>query len=515
MIERLFRAVAAASFFGGRLAVHPTSDAVTRQVDLLPKDVPRKSTEQIFEGISLQPLNPGESVGRLRFVSAARLAKDEYVSFREIVVIDRVPNDISVVAGLITEAFQTPLSHVNVLSQNRGTPNMALRGAFQHPALRGLEGKWVRLRVGRDDWSVSEVSAAEAEAWWQAHRPARVQVPRLDRDEGRLLSATAILDAKLPLRDAIRAAIPAFGGKAAHFAALAGSKGVPVPTAFAVPVRPYLAFLAQHGFDRRVQALLDDPAFRDDTATRDRRLEELRKDMRAAPLDPAFEAEVTRRLAEVLPGLPARFRSSTNAEDLEGFTGAGLYKSETGIPGDPDKSVANAIRRVWASVFRLRAFDERTFRGIDHASVGMALLVHRAFPDEEANGVALTANPFDPERQQPGFYVNVQKGGASVVLPEAGTTTEQLLLHHEFPGQPVVVLARSSLVPRGQSVLSPLQVRRLGEALQLIHRHFLPAYGSSDPNRPYAMDVEFKLDGPPGAEPELFIKQARPFARTQ
>jgi len=31
--------------------------------------------------------------------------------------------------GLITEAFQTPLSHVNLLSQARGTPNMALAGA--------------------------------------------------------------------------------------------------------------------------------------------------------------------------------------------------------------------------------------------------------------------------------------------------------------------------------------------------------------------------------------------------
>ena len=28
---------------------------------------------------------------------------------------------------MITEEFQTPLSHVNVLAQNRGTPNMGLR----------------------------------------------------------------------------------------------------------------------------------------------------------------------------------------------------------------------------------------------------------------------------------------------------------------------------------------------------------------------------------------------------
>ena len=42
---------------------------------------------------------------------------------------DDVPNDIPLVGGLITEAFQTPLAHVNVLSQNRGTPNAGLAGA--------------------------------------------------------------------------------------------------------------------------------------------------------------------------------------------------------------------------------------------------------------------------------------------------------------------------------------------------------------------------------------------------
>ena len=48
---------------------------------------------------------------------------------------------------------------------------------------------------------------------------------------------------------------------------------------------------------------------------------------------------------------------------------------------------------------------------IDHKTVAMSLLVHHNFPDEEANGVAVTANPFDPSGLEPGFYVNVQWGG--------------------------------------------------------------------------------------------------------
>jgi hypothetical protein len=40
-----------------------------------------------------------------------------------------------------------------------------------------------------------------------------------------------------------------------------------------------------------------------------------------------------------------RFRSSTNAEDLDGFTGAGLYTSKSGDPNDPN-SVLDAVRNV-------------------------------------------------------------------------------------------------------------------------------------------------------------------------
>src|SRR6185295_8619755 len=101
-------------------------------------------------------------------------------------------------------------------------------------------------------------------------------------------------------------------------------------------------------------------------------------------INPALETMVLDRLSEEFPGLPMRFRSSTNSEDLNGFTGAGLYTSKTGDPQNPSKPVAKAIRNVWASLWNFRAFEERTYRGIPHTDVAMALLVHPSFPDEEA-----------------------------------------------------------------------------------------------------------------------------------
>ena len=206
-----------------------------------------------------------------------------------------------------------------------------------------------------------------------------------------------------------------------------------------------------------------------------------------------------------------RFRSSANAEDLDGFTGAGLHTSKSGDPNDSNYRVLDAVRTVWASVWFFRAFEERSFRGIDHQSVGMALLVHNSFPDEEANGVAITANPFDTFGLEPGFYINVQIGEESVVQPESGVMTDQFIYQFELPGQPIIFIAHSSLVPSGRTVLTNSQVHTLGIALKEIHGFFFPLYGGFEW---YAMDTEFKFDQPawdPNGEPVLFIRQARPY----
>jgi hypothetical protein len=46
-----------------------------------------------------------------------------------------------------------------------------------------------------------------------------------------------------------------------------------------------------------------------------------------------------------------RFRSSTNSEDLEGFNGAGLYESYSAELDNPKKTIGNAIKQVYASMW--------------------------------------------------------------------------------------------------------------------------------------------------------------------
>ena len=491
------------------------SDAIEREAANLPKRVRVVTTDDLFDSIDYQPLNLGKVIGKLRFLTAADLAT-QYVGFRDIVVLDAVPNDISVVMGLVTEEFQTPLSHVNVLAQNRGTPNMGLREAMENPELLALEDRWVELEVGAFAWSVREVTEEEADAFWEMKRPAPVALPAVDLDVRDLRDIEAVVNEDDGLnRDVIKAAVLAFGAKSANYSVLKKiGDAVPIRKAFGVPIFYYDQFMTENGFYDRVTELRAQASFENDPVVRESELARLRDDMEVAPVNQGFQDELAAKFEADYPGLSMRFRTSTNAEDLDGFPCAGCYDSHTGDPAKGWDDVLTAVRKTWASVWFFRTYEEREYHGIDHTSVGMALLVHHNFPDEEANGVALSANPFDPSGLEPGFYVNVQAGGAAeVVHPPPGVTSDQFVYYFDSPGQTATYLAHSNLIPEGETVLTRAQTFQLGTALDAIHRRFSSAYGPGAGNNGwYAMDVEFKYDdeGSPDGSVTLWVKQARP-----
>jgi hypothetical protein len=510
MIADAFERVAGATYFGDELKFHPSGQDQEALALGLPSTVQQISTDEIYSGTDFQPLTLGKSCGKLLFYTAEEL-ETNYVTYRDIVVLDTVPNDISVTQGIITAEFQTPLSHVNVLSQNRGTPNMGLKTAFEHEELRALEGKWVTLEVGANGWTIEETDEADADECLV--RPEPIEISGMD------LSVTEITDIKdiydpeseVGMKEQISSAISAFGGKASHYSALAWLEEVNSPEAFAIPVYFYNQFMEENGFDLRVTEMLQDEQFISEPAVRDATLEQLRADMMLGTINADFMSALVAKLESDFPDTRMRYRSSTNAEDLGDFTGAGLYTSKSGELTDPLYSVEDALREVWGSIWFFRAFEERDYRGIAHDKVGMALLAHRSFPEEEANGVASTSNPFDASGTEPAFYVNVQYGGFSVVQPENDATTDQFIYYFDLPNQPIEFIDHSSLIPAGETVLTETQTYELGTALKAIHQYFYEAYGKDNESGWYAMDVEFKFEGEVGEEPILYVKQARPY----
>jgi hypothetical protein len=524
MVTKLFNAVRDAAYYGPALTFHPTSEAVEAVAKKLSSDIKVKTTDDLFAAIEYQPLNVGEAIGTLKFVNAADL-ENIYVSARDVVVLDEVPNDISPTAALITQQFQTPLSHINVLARNRHTPNMGLRKAVTNPKLTALKGKQVRITVKAFEWSIAEATQAESDAWWATHRPKAVTLPALDLDTKDLRDIATVTEhtdtAPYVTFEQIKKAILAFGAKAANYSVFATDPKVPNKKAFAIPVFYYDQFMKENKFYDRIDTLRQDPEFKGKEEVRTAKLTQLRTDILAAPVNEDFKALLKAKMDKDYFGKSMRFRSSTNAEDLDGFPCAGCYDSHTGDPndmaGDQLAAALIAIKKTWATVWSFRTYEERELHSINHNGVAMALLVHTNFPDEEANGVAITANIFDATGNAPGFYVNVQKGGQfEVVHPPPGITSDSFLYQFTFPGQPIIYYTHSNVVNAGEHVLTDRQVYDLGVALDILHKRFSNAYAPAGGGW-YAIDSEFKFDdeSSPGSTPSLYIKQARPYPGPQ
>lgn len=517
MVADAFYAIRDAAWFGPELKFHPASALHENDVvPLLPADIPIIATDELFAGVEFQPYNLGEATGLLTFRTAEEV--DGVITpYRELVVLDAIPNDISVTAGIITAEFQTPLAHINVLSINRGTPNMALRDAWAHPDLAPLEGKWVKLIVTAFDWSIEEITAEEAETWWQENKPDPLAVPVMDLSVSELRSVEDIVTDGADLATEITEGLAVFGSKGTNYAALVdiGEDVVPIQDGFVIPFHWYRAHMDAHGLQDQLAAMILTPEWLDSTY-RAEQLELFKADIVAAPLDPVLLAEVEAKADLLWPDSDTRFRSSTNAEDLGNFTGAGLYNSQTGergIPNPDEESVEWAIKTAWSNLWNPRAYEERDYYSIDQLAVGMALLTTSNFPDEEANGVCVTNNIYDTSGLEPGFIVNVQIQDYEVVQPPPGVLSDSYIHYFYTPGEPIVYLQHSTLVEAGETVLTTQQSHDLGVALDAIHQWFYPVYGVDA--LWYGMDIEFKFDdkNTPGT-PQLFIKQARPFPWT-
>ena len=169
-------------------------------------------------------------------------------------------------------------------------------------------------------------------------------------------------------------------------------------------------------------------------------------------------------------------------------------------PGIREKSIEDAIKKVWASLWNLPAFEEREYFKIDQHSIAMAVLVHRSFPDEAANGVLITKNLYNP--YNPAFTINAQYGEISITNPEGGYIPDQII---RYTFDDITEYINHSNVPgmEGNTVLTDNEIRELEAYCKAIQNHFCALYHECLP-----LDIEFKVDRVNGVR-KVFIKQAR------
>jgi hypothetical protein len=491
-IKTVYDKIVATTFIGNKLRFYDNSNKweTCSGLNLIGSD-------ELYAGQNYQPLNTQENYGYLKKIDITNLAVT-YVGRHDIVLLNGIPNDIPVVAGIITTQFQTPLSHINVLSHNRQTPNMALRNGWTNQRLLDLENKLVYLKVSLDSFYMREASLTEAQTFWAKKEPQTLQRPKIDT------LTTGIIN----LSNAGINSIPTIGGKAANFAEIMkiemNSAPIPVPeNAFAIPVYYYWQHMKKYGLDRFIANMLENAQFWSDASIRAKTLLKLQDSIKHCAVDTGLLRLVNNSLKNSQGFTNFRFRSSSNTEDIEGFNGAGLYDSYTGIPGDQDKTIEKAIRKTWASLWNLRAFEEREYFKIDQNSVAMAELVERAFPAEAANGVVITKNLFN--QYYPAYTINVQVGEISVVLPTDNNLPDQILLYLSDTTNNTVEYVSHSTVPgmEGKTVMTVDELKELRKYCTAISNHYcILNLGCK------TLDIEFKVDIVSGIR-KIYIKQAR------
>ncbi len=409
----------------------------------------------------------GITAGRLRKVAAGQ-ADSTIFAPTDLVVLADVPTALPPVAGILTALPQTPQAHLNLLAAARGTPNAYASGAFDDKILNGWADlhRAVVWEVQTEALRWKVMTDEQWNTWLNLTAPQPVQVQVAD-----LATATTTVDLTQGDVPTSRQLVPVIGGKCAGLMALASQPSVQTPPGIVcLSVKGYAQHIAS--FTPLIQALLVAPEFTSDPASRALLLEGfdayaarhagdatamqtwhyfkenlfsgvvgqvlqsggLRTMIAAKPLDPAYEEEIVAnlaaRFAPLSPHQALRFRSSSTAEDIEGFNGAGVYISASGFlhpelqasSKDQKRTISQAIRDVWASYWLADAFEERELAHIDHLSGRMAVAVHPRFDDdlESANGVALLAYAQRADGDRVQLTVDVQPGALSVTNPPAG-----------------------------------------------------------------------------------------------
>jgi hypothetical protein len=496
-IVALHHQIASALWTGDRLRFRPISPVHELSIASVAGRLPTVTTEEVFQGIEYEPLTSGTAYGTLRIVRGAL----DLATVRpdQILVLEQLPDEIPVVAGVISVQLQAPLGHIAVLCSTRQTPNMGLRTALTDASITSLDGQLVALSVAPQEWTLRSATRAEAEAAWATRRPSAPLVPQVEAGETRLR----------PLRDLRLGDAHTVGAKAAQLGEAASLPGIATPGGFAIPFHYYVAHLESAGITPTIAPMMAAPSFQSDGHARDTALADLRARIEAAPIDPALVREIRSRVTTTARDTRWIFRSSTNAEDLPGFTGAGLYRSIVVPAHATDAQIGDAIRQVWASVWLLGAFEERDWYRVQHDRVAMGILAEPFVDGAFANGVAITANPFFQGR--PGYFINAQSLGGSVTGATGDEVPEQHLIYTYMETPEMELLSRSSRTG-GAQLLSELDLLQLSNTLTVLNEHFTTEHDwltrrwpGSDAN---ACDVEFLVAG---ADRHVVILQVRPY----
>lgn len=478
-------------------------------------DIPTIDADEIYKGQIFQSLHQNFTYGILKFIDVDSLKSYPNLTKKDIVVLNKNLDILPPVSGLITADFQTPLSHLTILCQNRDTPMMAFKNVWHDSLFRSYENKPIFFKISEDTFILEEVNKDEVYNYW-TEKEKNIKTIKLPVNTN--------FKSIIPINYINNNSVSYAGSKASNFGYLSHLKNelklkVKIPeNAFVIPFYFYEKHIELHEIKTLIDELLLNKKKYIEQGIIQKYLENIRVRIISSDIDSILIRDVINQVKQS-HFHNIRFRSSTNAEDLEGFNGAGLYDSKTGFLDNTDKSFELAIKKVWASTWNYRAFMEREYFGIDQNTVSMGILCHRSFPNEVANGVVITKNLY--RNNSRGFVINTQYGETSVVNPPTGVNCDQLICYSDirykndsFYGKKNIIeyISYSNILPDSiQTVLNSSEVNKITRETAKIKKKLYHAFLKKNKGLNYhdfALDIEFKIYD---EERSIYFKQIRPF----
>jgi len=496
LINFFYKEVQKNVFFKDKLKFYLNSPHVISLNSKKELKIPTVFSDFIFKRITEQSIENTSNVGILKKYDLQK-KEDFNPKSDEIIIINTTPEFIPSVRGIIITELQTPLSHLVLLAKNRNIPVYVDTKVWDKESVNLLLGKKVELITKENSYSLKTT---------QKSIPAKKAIKEIVLKRDLKVTDLVDLETSMPLD-----IVNSIGSKATNLGLLKQiqkeMKSFKTPEyAFAVPFYYFDQHIRENHLQDKINALYAIP--KDSVKLLEKELKAFRKEVKNTKVNSELLSKINEKLNAQNDFKNFRFRSSTNAEDMEGFNGAGLYDSKSAILGDAEKTVEKAILDVWSSFWNFRAFQERDLFGINHESCAMGVLVHRSFPDEKANGVLVTKNMYRDKYD--GVTVNVQLGEESVVKPESGMTCDEFYCHNfNGFGSFVVDYRSTSSLNNGKPILTETEIKKLFNISPTLERRLNQLWQKRKMSKAYyPLDIEFKYLGD---DKKLYIKQARAY----
>jgi len=460
--------------------------------------VDRVTQDELNKNQEYLALNTGKAVGRIHIIE--KLDDTVEIGDNEIVILKELPISLPPVRGIIVAKPSTPLSHINILAKGWNIPNVYIKDADK--LFKEMDTWWVELDASLTDYKIKRLVDFDPSVRPEIPKPPDQQTAPVN------LSVTKLTT----LRSMRKKDSTAFGGKAANLGELVNARltGFTIPDGFSVPFYWYDKFMRDNGFDKDILALMDEYDFVHNPRYRRQKLDEFRARIQKGKFDDGLRNEIIAMWKTNLGGRSVFVRSSSNAEDLPNFSGAGLYSS---VPNVVDENaLIEAVKKVWGSLWKFEAYDARVRNYVDQESVYMSAFIQLSV-NMQRGGVMITKDPFDRKNRN-SVYISSVCGHNSNVVNNNGVP-EQILINPRSnavilmtfsdqknaltfdPNGDLREVADKCANPTTKRILNDAQARSLGRVALAIKR----AFGNKA-----EQDIEWGiLDG------RIYIVQSRPY----